>query len=285
MAASPSSPDGAGRALVTDGGIRSRLAEGVLWLTIDRPDVANALAPEHRAELTRLLSDAEEDVAVRCVVITGTGNAFCTGADLRSSAGPPPRSPDAPEKIAGDVARNIRKNAQRLIETILELEKPVIAAVNGTAAGLGLHLAVACDLVVATEDARFIEVFVRRALVPDAGGAYLLPRLVGLQRAKELMFLGDDVSARRAHEMGMVNRVVPRDELLPVTEQLAARLAAGPTRAIALMKWLANRSFDVDRQTAFENESYAQDINMTTHDGNEGVQSFVERRPPRYRGW
>jgi 2-(1,2-epoxy-1,2-dihydrophenyl)acetyl-CoA isomerase len=270
---------------VEDEGIRSRVAEGVLWLTIDRPHVANALSPDNRAELVRLLSDAEDDVTVRCVVITGTGNAFCTGADLRSSAGPPPRPPDAPEKIAGDVARNIRRNAQRLISTILELEKPVIAAVNGTAAGLGLHLAVACDLVVATEDARFIEVFVRRALVPDGGGAYLLPRLVGLQRAKEMMLLGDDVSAQRAYEMGMVNRVVARDRLLPVTEELAARLAAGPTRAIALMKWLANRSFDTDRQTAFENESYAQDINMTTEDGNEGVQSFLERRPPRYRGW
>ena len=236
-------------------------------------------------ELVRLLSRAEEDVTIRCVVLTGTGDNFCTGADLRSSAGPPPRPPGAPVKIAGDVGRNIRKNAQRLIETILELEKPVIAAVNGTAAGLGLHLAVACDLVVAVEDARFIEVFVRRALVPDGGGAYLLPRLIGLQRAKEMMFLGDDVTARRAYEMGMVNRVVAREDLIPATETLAARLASGPTRTLALMKWLANRSLDTDRQTSFENESYAEDINMTTEDGNEGVRSFVERRPPEYHGW
>ena len=273
------------RAHVDDGEIRTRTTGGVLWLTIDRPEVANALSPDNRMELVRLLSDAEEDVAIRCVVLTGTGTAFCTGADLRSSAGPPPRPAGAPAKIAGDVGRNIRKNAQRLIETILELEKPVIAAVNGTAAGLGLHLAVACDLVVATEDARFIEVFVRRALVPDAGGAYLLPRLIGLQRAKEMMFLGDDVSAQRAYEMGMVNRVVAREDLLGETEKLASRLAAGPTRTLALMKWLANRSLDTDRQTSFENESYAQDINMTTADGNEGVQSFIERRPPEYRGW
>jgi 2-(1,2-epoxy-1,2-dihydrophenyl)acetyl-CoA isomerase len=273
------------RAHVDDGEIKTRTDGGVLWLTIDRPEVANALSPDNRMELVRLLSDAEEDVGVRCVVITGTGTSFCTGADLRSSAGPPPRPAGAPAKIAGDVGRNIRKNAQRLIETILELEKPVVAAVNGTAAGLGLHLAVACDLVVATEDARFIEVFVRRALVPDAGGAYLLPRLIGLQRAKEMMFLGDDVSAARAYEMGMVNRVVAREDLLAETEKLAARLASGPTRTLALMKWLANRSLDTDRQTSFENESYAQDINMTTEDGNEGVQSFIERRPPRYRGW
>jgi 2-(1,2-epoxy-1,2-dihydrophenyl)acetyl-CoA isomerase len=265
--------------------IRSRVEDGVLWLTIDRPDVGNALRPVDRNDMIELLSEAEEDVGVRCVVLTGSGNAFCTGADLRSSAAVRPRPEDAPEKIAGDIARNIRKNAQRLINTIFDLEKPVIAAVNGTAAGMGFHLAVACDLVVAAEDARFIEVFVRRALVPDAGGAYLLPRLVGLQRAKELMFLGDDLSAARAYEMGLVNRVVPRDQVLTEAGVLAARLASGPTRALALTKWLANRSLDSDRQTMFENESYAQDINMTTADGNEGLQAFIERRAPRFRGW
>jgi alkylation response protein AidB-like acyl-CoA dehydrogenase/enoyl-CoA hydratase/carnithine racemase len=199
-----------------------------------------------------------------------------------------PASADAPEKITGDIGRNIRKSAQRLIDAIFELEKPVIAAVNGTAAGLGFHLAIACDLVVAAEDARFIEVFVRRGLVPDAGGAYLLPRLVGLQRAKELMFLGDDLSATQAHEMGLVNRVVPREDVIREAGALAARLANGPTRALALTKWLANRSLDSDRQTMFENEAYAQDLNMTTEDGNEGVRAFVERRPslPRLvRAW
>jgi 2-(1,2-epoxy-1,2-dihydrophenyl)acetyl-CoA isomerase len=271
---------------VDDGGIKTRIDHGVLWLTIDRPEAGNALRPEDRMVMADRLSAAEEDLAVRCVVITASGDRhFCTGADLRSSAGPPPRPEGAPDKVAGDVARNIRKNAQRLISTILDLEKPVIAAVNGTAAGLGLHLAIACDLVVASADARFIEVFVRRGLVSDAGGAYLLPRLIGMQRAKELMFLGDDVSAAQAHAMGLVNRVVPRDEVDSEAGALAARLAAGPTRAIALMKWLANRSLDSDRQTMFENESYAQDINMTTEDGNEGVQAFIERRTPRFQGW
>jgi 2-(1,2-epoxy-1,2-dihydrophenyl)acetyl-CoA isomerase len=243
------------------------------------------LAPANRHALTALLSQAEEDVHVRCIVLTGTGSTFCTGADLRSSAGPPPRPPDAPEQVAGDIARNIRKHAQPLIETILELERPVIAAVNGTAAGLGMHLALACDLVVASRTARFIEVFVRRGLVADAGGAYLLPRLVGVQRAKELMFLGDDVDAARAFDLGLVNRVVEPHELDREVGALAARLAAGPTRAIALMKWLANRSLDTDRQTAFENESYAQEINMTTADGQEGVLSFLERRTPKFSGW
>jgi 2-(1,2-epoxy-1,2-dihydrophenyl)acetyl-CoA isomerase len=270
---------------VADGGILAHREEAVLWLTIDRPQVGNALRPQDRLELVDRLSAADDDASIRCVVLTGTGDAFCTGADLRSSAGPPPRPPGAPDKIAGDVARNIRKNAQLLISTILELEKPVVAAVNGTAAGLGFHLAIACDLVVAVEGTRFIEVFVRRGLVADGGGAYLLPRMVGLQRAKELMFLGDDLSAESARDMGLVNRVVPRDRFDEEVRTLASRLASGPTRALALMKWLANRSLDTDRQTMFENESYAQDINMTTADGAEGVASFLARRPPEYRGW
>lgn len=125
----------------------------------------------------------------------------------------------------------------------------------------------------------------RRALVPDTGGSYLLPRLVGMQRAKELMFLGDDVTADAALQMGLVNRVVPPEELEATTAALAQRLAAAPTRALALTKWLVNRSFETDRQTMFDNESYAQDLNMQTHDGREGVRSFIERRPPNYRGW
>lgn len=258
---------------------------GVLWLTINRPHAGNALTPDNRLELVDLLSTAEDDVSVRCIVITANGTKFCTGADLTQPSSAPPRPDGVPDKIAGDVARNMRKNAQRLITTILDLEKPVIASVNGTAAGMGFHLAIACDLVVASSTARFIEVFVRRALVPDTGGAYLLPRLVGLQRAKELMFLGDDVSAEQAHAMGLVNRVVAPESLRAETEALAERLAAAPTRALALTKWLANRSFESDRQALFDAESYAQDINMTTEDGNEGVRSFVERRKPQYRGW
>lgn len=276
---------GSGGTAADEGGIRADQRGAVLWLTIDRPRTGNALTPDDRVRLVELLSAAEDDLTVRCVVLTATGDAFCTGADLRSSAAPPPRPADAPERIAGDVARNMRKNAQRLITAILDLEKPVIAAVNGTAAGLGFHLALACDLVVASEDARFIEVFVRRGLVSDTGGAYLLPRLVGVQRAKELMFLGDEVRADAAHAMGLVNRVVPPDRLLDEAGALAERLAAGPTRALALMKWLANRSLDNDRQSMFDSEAYAQDLNMTTHDGHEGVQSFIERRKPHYRGW
>ena len=155
---------------------------------------------------------------------------------------------------------------------------------NGTAAGLGAHLAFACDLVIAAESARFIEVFVRRGLVPDGGGAYLLPRLVGPQRAKELMFFGDALTAADAERLGLVNRVVPDGELEKTARTWAERLAAGPTRSLALTKQLVNASLDADRATALSAEATAQEINMTTADAGEGVTAFVERREPEFRG-
>jgi 2-(1,2-epoxy-1,2-dihydrophenyl)acetyl-CoA isomerase len=182
------------------------------------------------------------------------------------------------------VARTIRLGAQRLIGAVLDCEKPVIAAVNGTAAGLGAHLALACDLVLAADSAKFIEVFVRRGLVPDGGGAYLLPRLIGPQRAKELMFFGDALTAADAARLGLVNRVVPPDDLEKTARDWAERLATGPTRALALTKQLVNASLDTDRTTAFAAEAAAQEINMTTTDATEGVAAFTERRTPHYRG-
>ncbi len=258
---------------------------GVAWITLDRPDVANAISPDQRDRIIELLDDAARLVGVRCVVITATGDAFCTGADLRARRDPDPRPEGAPERPVGTVARMISTGAQALIGAVLDCPKPVVAAVNGTAAGIGAHLAFACDLVVAAEKARFIEVFVRRGLVPDGGGAYLLPRLIGLQRAKELLFLGDDVTAARAQELGLVNRVVPGADLVEATSELAERLATGPTQALALTKMLCNRSFESDRATAFHEEAWAQEANMATHDAQEGVRSFVERRPAAYRGW
>jgi 2-(1,2-epoxy-1,2-dihydrophenyl)acetyl-CoA isomerase len=179
----------------------------------------------------------------------------------------------------------IREGAQRLVGAILDCEKPVIAAVNGTAAGIGAHMAFAADLVIAAATARFIEVFVRRGLVPDGGGAYLLTRLVGPQRAKELMFFGDAVTAAEAKELGLVNKVVAPDDLDAAVLEWAQRLAKGPTRAIAMTKWLVNRSLEADRAGAFHDEALAQDLNMGTRDAQEGVQSFVERRETEFKGW
>ncbi|MET8285717.1 enoyl-CoA hydratase/isomerase family protein [Streptomyces sp. NPDC048448] len=257
--------------------IRHATDNAVSWITLDRPETMNALTWDQRERVIALLASASADPDVRAVVITATGRGFCAGADLRGA-------PAAGERIPGDVARTLRLGAQRLVAAVLDCEKPVIAAVNGTAAGLGVHLALACDLVLAAEPARFIEVFVRRGLVPDGGGAYLLPRLIGPQRAKELMFFGDALTARDAERLGLVNRVVPPEDLEKTAREWAGRLAAGPTRALALTKQLVNASLDTDRTAAFAAEAAAQEINMTTADAKEGVASFVERRAAEYRG-
>ncbi|WP_078866492.1 enoyl-CoA hydratase/isomerase family protein [Streptomyces sp. NRRL S-1448] len=265
---------------------------GVSWITLNRPDALNAVTWDQRERLIGLLADASADPDVRAVVITATGKGFCAGADLRGGTGSGDRAGAertgaeraGAERTSGDVARMIRRGAQRFIAAVLDCEKPVIAAVNGTAAGLGAHLAFACDLVLAAESARFIEVFARRGLVPDGGGAYLLPRLIGPQRAKELMFFGDAVPAAEAERLGLVNRVVPDGELAKTAREWAERLAAGPTRALALTKQLVNASFETDRAAAFAAEATAQEITMSTADAQEGVAAFVERRSPTYRG-
>ena len=260
-------------------------------ITLNRPEALNAITPDQRERIIQLLADASADPAVRAVVLTGTGRGFCTGADLRGGGGGQSAAGErgagergAGDRVPGDVARTIRLGAQRLVAAVLDCEKPVIAAVNGTAAGLGAHLAFACDLVLAAESARFIEVFVRRGLVPDGGGAYLLPRLIGPHRAKELMFFGDALTAADAERLGLVNRVVADGELDKTARAWAERLATGPTRALALTKQLVNASLDTDRTTAFAAEAAAQEINMTTQDAREGVASFVERRSAEYQG-
>ncbi|KJK50127.1 enoyl-CoA hydratase/isomerase family protein [Streptomyces sp. NRRL F-4428] len=261
-----------------------RTENNVRWITLNRPEAMNALTWAQREQVIALLDDASADPAVRAVVLTATGKGFCAGADLRGGPGSAATGATGGDRVAGDVARMIRLGAQRLITAVLDCEKPVLAAVNGTAAGIGAHLALACDLVIAAEGARFIEVFVRRGLVPDGGGAYLLPRLVGPQKAKELMFFGDAVPAGEAARLGLVNRVVAAGELEAAAREWAERLAQGPTRALAMTKQLVNASLDGDRAAALAAEATAQEINMTTADANEGVASFVERRTPKYLG-
>jgi len=248
---------------------------------LNRPDAHNAITPDQRNELIALLEDCSADDDVRCVVLTATGKGFCTGADLRANRAPgdPP-----PERTMGDVARMIRTGAQRLISAVLDCEKVVIAAVNGTAAGLGAHLALAADLVIAADSARFIEVFVRRGIAVDAGGAYLLPRIVGLHKAKELVYFGDDLSAADALALGLVNKVVPLDDLERATREWAGRLAAAPTKALAMDKWLLNRSLDSSRQQAFDDEAFAQELVQATADSQEGLNAFRERRDTEFKG-
>ena len=260
--------------------------DGVRRITLNRADAANAITPDQRDALIESLEEASALLSVRVVVLGAAGDRhFCTGADLRASR-PGPTQPDgAPERPLGHVARMIAGGAQRLMNAVLDCDKPVIAAVNGTAAGIGAHLAFCCDMVVAVEHAKFVEVFVRRGLVPDGAGAWLLPRIIGIQKTKELFFLGDDLPAAEAAALGLVNRVVPAECLADEVDELSARLAAAPTAALSLAKRLVNTSLDVDRATALRDEAAAQERNMTTHDANEGVRAFVERREPHYKGW
>jgi 2-(1,2-epoxy-1,2-dihydrophenyl)acetyl-CoA isomerase len=267
-------------------GLRAHRDGAVLTLTLDRPDVHNALDWKTRDALVVALVEASADLAVRAVVLTGVGDrAFCTGADLRVPVPTPDKPDGAPQRAQGDVARSIATGWQRVITAVLDCEKPVIAAVNGTAAGAGMHLALACDLVVMADTAKLVPVFVRRGIAPDAAGAYLLTRLVGPQRAKQIYLFGDDIPAKEALDLGLVNQVVPAADLLDVAEELAGRLAAGPTRTHAVTKRLVNRALDTDRETALSEEAWAQELVMTTEDAQEGVQAFVERRDPTFRGW
>jgi len=267
--------------------ILRRLDNGVQWITLNRPEAGNAvISPHMRDQLRDWFHEAADATEVRAVVLTGAGDrAFCNGADLRTRGAPPPRPADAPERIVGDGARTIRTGWGALISAVQDCDKPVIAAVNGSAAGGGMHLALACDLVIMAEAARFISVFVRRGILPDAGGAYLLTRLVGPQRAKQVFFFGDDVSAAEAERLGLVNKVVPLAELEKTAREWAERLAAAPTRAIGFTKLLVNRALESDRATSIAEESAYQELLSGTADAREGVASFVERRAPEFKGW
>ncbi len=271
---------------VPDAHVLRRLEDGVLWITLNRPEAGNAITAAMRDQVVVWLEEASADLAVRAVVLTGAGEkGFCTGADLRSSGPAPSRPEGAPERAVGDAARLIRTGWQRLVSAVLDCEKPVIAAVNATAAGGGMHLALACDLVLAAEEAKFIEVFIRRGIAPDAGGAYLLARLIGPQKAKELFFFGDDVPAIDAERLGLVNKVVPREQLMDEVAIWAARLAAAPTKAITVAKYLTNRALESDRTTALWDEAVGQELVTGTEDCREGLTAFAERRPPVFRGW
>jgi 2-(1,2-epoxy-1,2-dihydrophenyl)acetyl-CoA isomerase len=263
-----------------------RVDGGVAWIVLNRPEAGNSITPDQRNHVIDLLEQISADLSIRAVVLTAAGSRhFCTGADLRVARQEAPKPAGAPERPTGSVARLIAGGAQRLVAAIMDCEKPVVAAVNGTAAGIGAHICFASDLVIASESARFIEAFVRRGIVPDGGGIYLLPRLTGLQKAKELMFFGDDLSAPEAERLGLVNLVVPADKVEQTAREWAERLATGPTVAISQAKRLLNRSLDSDRATAFAEEANAQEITSTSVDGQEGMAAFRERRTPEYKGW
>lgn len=263
----------------------TRRENGVLWLTLNRPERKNSISPELRDELLAALDEARSDDDVRCVVLTGAGDAFCSGVDLGRSKvteGAARAEPQRPDLRA--IREAMKRGMQRVIRAIWELDKPVIASVNGVAAGGGAQLALVCDLVVAAEGSRFIEIFVKRGLAVDSGGGWLLPRLVGLAKAKELVFFGDPISAADAHAAGLVNKVVAPDQLDAATREWAERLARGPTRSIGASKSLLNRALETDLATALEEEATAQALVSQTRDFSEGVRAFAEKRDPDFEG-
>ena len=257
-----------------------KIENGVGWIVLNRPEARNAMNAEMRQLYLDALARCAEDAEVRAVVLTGTGKGFCTGADLSGSrAATGAAAPPQP-----GATRDAMRPSQRVIRALWELEKPIVAGVNGVAAGLGAHLAYACDLVVAADDARFIEVFVRRGIAVDAGGAFLLARHLGLHKAKELIFFGDDLPAVDAERIGLVNKVVPAGELEKTAREWGERLAQGPTFALGLSKRLLNRSLQSDLDTCLAEEAFTQALVAQSEDMREGIRSFMEKRPPTFKG-
>lgn len=246
-------------------------------ISINRPDKQNALKYSVVFSLAEKFEEAQFDDDVRALILTGEGGAFCSGADLSGGGGR--------EDVNTPVGMRLTTKAYaRVVQGIWSLEKPVIAAVDGVAAGGGCNLAFACDLILASPGARFIQLFVRRGLVADMGGSYFLPRIIGLAKAKELMFFGDEIGAEQALELGLINKVTSSENLMKEALETAGRLAEGPTRAIGMMKKMLNSSFESDITTALEREADLQGIAVGTSDVVEGFTSFLEKRDPRFKG-
>ena len=265
--------------------IRLEYFDKVAVITIDRPQVGNALNPPCRDRIRNLLNEFNVNHRARAIVLTATGEKmFCPGADL-SHVYDSDRAEGFPDQVIGDPRRMMMDGQYTLFPALLDCDVPVIAAVNGTAAGMGAHLALACDLVVCADNAKFVEVFARRGLVPDALGPWLLPRIIGVRRTMELMLFAEDLPAEKACEWGLANKVVPRDQLMEAAMEWAHRLANGPTRSFGFTKWLVNQSLDTDRRSMMENEALAVELNTYTADSEEGVASFRERRAPEWKGF
>jgi 2-(1,2-epoxy-1,2-dihydrophenyl)acetyl-CoA isomerase len=260
-------------------------AHGVRTLTLNRPDRKNSISPDLREELLVALDEARANDDIRCLVITGAGDAFCSGVDLTRSGAT--KDAAAGEQRGPDlraIREAMKRGMQRVVTAIWELDKPVIASVNGVAAGGGAQLALVCDLVIAAESARFIEIFTKRGLAVDSGGGWLLPRLIGMAKAKELVFFGEAVGAHDALAIGLVNRVVPDTDLASATREWATTLARGATRAIGLSKMLLNRGVTLDLHAFMDEEASAQALNSQNADFKEGVRAFAEKRQPEFRG-
>ena len=250
-------------------------SESIATVTINRPQRKNAVTGDMWAQLAETFRSLSADSDVRCVVITGAGGEFCSGADLsaRSASGKQVHQLAAMRHV-NDAALSLHRMPQ-----------PTIAKVRGVAVGAGCNLALGCDLVVASETARFSEIFAKRGLSVDFGGSWLLPRRVGLHRAKELALFGDIVSAADAREMGLVNRVLPDGELDAFVDGWAKRLAAGPPIALALTKRMLNNAMNVTLEEALDDEGAAQTVNFGSKDTLEAMEAFMQKREPKFKGY
>jgi 2-(1,2-epoxy-1,2-dihydrophenyl)acetyl-CoA isomerase len=254
--------------------LRWELDSAVATITLDRPAALNSLDAALKADLLAALREAGRDPTIRVVVLTGAGRAFCAGQDLKERLEPNPTSLDV----------EVRERFNPLVRAIVGLEKPVVAAVNGVAAGAGASLAFACDLRIAAEAASFVLAFGRIGLIPDSGATWLLPRLVGLGRATELLLLPEPIRAVRALEMGLVNRVVPDEDLATEADRLARALAAGAPSSLALTKRATQRALASSLEAALDYEASLQGLAGRTSDHAEGLAAFVEKREPRFSG-
>ncbi|MBI1222230.1 MAG: 2-(1,2-epoxy-1,2-dihydrophenyl)acetyl-CoA isomerase [Bacteroidetes bacterium] len=247
---------------------------GIATITLNRPDVFNAFNDAQSFELQDALKMAKKDETVRAIVLTGAGKAFCSGQDLKAIATTEKRS----------LKESLDKRYNPIIRSMREMPKPIICRLNGVAAGAGCSLALACDLIIASENATLIEVFVNVGLVLDSGSSYFLPRLIGSARAFEMSTMGTRVKAQQALEWGMVNKVVAQDDLDAAVKEYTDYYASAPTKAVALMKKMLNKSFHSDLNTMLEYEAYCQEIAGNSEDNKEGVKAFNEKRKPAFTG-
>ncbi len=251
----------------------------LLRLTLDRPDRRNALDDTMTQGLIAAVDAAGRDESVRAVVLSGAGDHFSGGADIvaRNAGGPArPR--------VGSIQRRLPAQAHRLVPLVLSVQVPVVCAVRGWAAGIGVQLALAADFTVAAADARFWEPFTARGFTPDSGASWLLPRLVGLPRARELLILGRELSGTEAARWGLVHRAVPPAELGATVDDLAAEVAGGPTVAVGLTKWLLHAGLAASLEEQLRHEALALELSSRSEDFREGLSAFTERRPPQFKG-